>query len=162
MAAEEADSPSVPVRQRSLRHSAAVGLVIMALIAGSCGDDDDSLKAQSQTAVPETPTAVPETPTAVPESPTAVPESPTAVPESPTAGSETPTAVPAPWGAAVLPAASTPDIALAQWRTDDGRRCPAMYPVGFDAAEPAAVLRGAEFGGGWGLAWDMPEGKGRA
>ena len=72
-------------------------------------------------------------------------------------------AVPAmPWAVSSLPQSAVPDVLVEQWIAADNRDwCSALFP-----AEPAllgrdAVIRRANFGGGWAVAWDLSSGPGR-
>lgn len=63
---------------------------------------------------------------------------------------------PAPWSGARLPPSQVPDVLLREWsRADNASTCAPLAPVEADpgAAEP----RAATFGGGWGVAWDLPD-----
>lgn len=70
---------------------------------------------------------------------------------------------PAPWGGAPLPAGAVPDLVVAEWTAAGNRAwCSMLFPEAPLSLQPEATLRSAEFGGGWGLAWDLPDGPGRS
>ncbi|MBV9772820.1 MAG: hypothetical protein JO040_02680 [Gemmatimonadetes bacterium] len=94
---------------------------------------------------PAAPAPDPPAPTAEP-APVAV-EPPAPAPEPPLAA--------APWGQAPLPAASVPSVFLAQWRKAENRAsCTPLAPL--SAGSEKASARAAYFGGGWGVAYDLP------
>jgi hypothetical protein len=69
-----------------------------------------------------------------------------------------PVAAPAPWSNP--PIADPPQVLVDQWEAADNKDwCSALYPIG--PADSAATVRKANFGGGWGVAWDLPDGPGR-
>lgn len=67
-----------------------------------------------------------------------------------------------PWAAPALAADAVPAPALETWSAaENAAECALLFP-----ADPAALASGAQlhdryFGGGWGLAWDLPSGPGR-
>ncbi len=62
----------------------------------------------------------------------------------------------APWVRDALAVADVPDVLVEEWqRAENHLWCSALFPSGFDAG--GATLRRAEFGGGWAVAWDLPE-----
>lgn len=72
-------------------------------------------------------------------------------------GSPAPEVTPsAPWGAGALSASAVPAIYLTEWRSAENRATCA--PIAFlnSAIEANATPRRANFGGGWGIAYDLP------
>ena len=64
------------------------------------------------------------------------------------------TASPAPWAAAKLAPSAVPAVYLTVWRAAENRsRCALLAPARVDAP---ALPRAATFGGGWGVAYDLP------
>lgn len=62
----------------------------------------------------------------------------------------------APWDAGTLSLADVPDVLVEEWRRAENQLwCSALYPI--DPGVEGTTLRRAEFSGGWGLAWDLPE-----
>lgn len=62
---------------------------------------------------------------------------------------------PAPWSGERLRPSQVPDVYLTEWsRADNADRCALVAPASTDAA---ATPRSAEFGGGWGVAYDLPD-----
>lgn len=139
---------------------------------------------QQPTAPPEpTPTVTPSPNPSAPTSPTAAPDTdepttPTVAPlptepASPTTHptptpAESPTAAPpappdrpdAPWAGRPLADSAVPAFLIDDWNASE-RSGPALFPARIAVAHPAAVARRAEFGGGWGVAWDRRSGPGR-
>ncbi len=76
-----------------------------------------------------------------------------------------PPAVPAnaaPWSAAPLAADAVPTVVANTWSAADNRdECAILFPADPGALAGDAVLHDRYFGGGWGLAWDLPSGPGR-
>jgi hypothetical protein len=69
-----------------------------------------------------------------------------------------PVAPPAPWSNA--PISDVPQVLVDQWEAAANKTwCSALYPAG--PADPDATIRTATFAGGWGVAWDLPDGPGR-
>lgn len=67
----------------------------------------------------------------------------------------------APWSAAAIAASEAPEVLSAQWAAADNKAtCAALSPVGVEGLEPDATPRAATFAGGWGVAWDRPDGPG--
>ncbi|OFW52872.1 MAG: hypothetical protein A2V75_07780 [Actinobacteria bacterium RBG_16_70_17] len=72
------------------------------------------------------------------------------------------TANAAPWSAAPLAADAVPTLVADTWSAADNRdECAVLFPADPGALAGDAVLRDRYFGGGWGLAWDLPSGPGR-
>ena len=62
----------------------------------------------------------------------------------------------APWSAALMSAAEVPPVYLEEWRAAENRATCA--PLAFRTPEPEeAEPRAATFGGGWGVAYDLPD-----
>lgn len=69
----------------------------------------------------------------------------------------------APWSQAPLPQSAVPVHLIEDWGTAENQTwCSALYPAGGGALVAGAVSRPAEFGGGWAVAWDLPDGPGRS
>ncbi len=67
---------------------------------------------------------------------------------------------PAPWSAAPLDSSAVAAPYLDAWRSAENRESCALLAFTADApGDPAdaATPRAARFGGGWGVAWDLPE-----
>lgn len=66
---------------------------------------------------------------------------------------------PAPWANATLPANAVPSIYVTTWRDAENRsRCRLIAPATLGAGiASSARPRAATFGGGWGIAYDLPE-----
>ncbi len=63
---------------------------------------------------------------------------------------------PAPWSGARLLPSQVPDVYLREWsRADNASTCAPLAPA--DPEPGAAEARAAEFGGGWGVAYDLPD-----
>lgn len=61
----------------------------------------------------------------------------------------------APWSGERLLPSDVPEVYLTQWsRADNAARCALLAPRSTD---PAADPRAATFGGGWGVAYDLPD-----
>ena len=55
-----------------------------------------------------------------------------------------------------------PRVLAQQWEAAENRSwCSALYPADTTGLGPGAEIRSANFGGGWGVAWDLPDGPGR-
>ena len=68
----------------------------------------------------------------------------------------------APWSAASLAADAVPTVVADTWSAADNRdECAALFPADPGALAGDAALHDRYFGGGWGLAWDLPSGPGR-
>jgi hypothetical protein len=68
----------------------------------------------------------------------------------------------APWSADPLPADSVPAVVEQTWAAADNRNeCAVLFPADPGSLAQGAVLHNRYFGGGWGLAWDLPSGPGR-
>ena len=80
--------------------------------------------------------------------------SPSPAPEP--APSPAPEISPPPWDAAPLRPTAVPQVLLTQWSRAENREiCAPLAPL--DPAPEVAEPRAATFGGGWGVAWDLPE-----
>ena len=78
----------------------------------------------------------------------------------PPATTEPPPAVP--WLEPPLAAGSVPDALTSQWLAADNRDwCSALFPADAEQLGAGASIRPAVFGGGWAVAWDLPDGPGR-
>lgn len=102
---------------------------------------------------------VPSATATAPSSPSATVPAPTPTPNAPPATEPPVTA--APWAGPTLPQAAVSSLLVAAWNESD-RAGPALYPEGVEVLHPEATARRADFSGGWGLAWDRPDGPGRA
>lgn len=112
------------------------------LVAAACGDSGGTVATEAP--VPLAPTTVAAT---------------TAAPETTVAPVVAQAAAP-PWGAAPLATGDVPDVLGVQWEGSELREfCSALYP-GLPLTEDAAI-RSANFGDGWAVAWDLPDGPGR-
>jgi hypothetical protein len=68
-----------------------------------------------------------------------------------------PTPAAAPWSQPALTASAVPAAYIEEWRKADNRaRCAPIAPSSLGAGSGATARR-AQFGGGWGVAYDMPE-----
>jgi hypothetical protein len=68
----------------------------------------------------------------------------------------------APWSAEPLPAEAVPTVARETWAAaENAAECALLFPADPAALAGGAVLHDRYFGGGWGLAWDLPSGLGR-
>jgi spore germination protein GerM len=68
----------------------------------------------------------------------------------------------APWSAAPLAADAVPAVVADTWSAADNRdECDVLFPADAGVLTDTAVLHDRYFGGGWGLAWDLPSGPGR-
>ena len=68
----------------------------------------------------------------------------------------------APWSAAPLAADAVPAVVAETWSAADNHdECAVLFPADPDTLAAGAVLHDRYFGGGWGLAWDLPSGPGR-
>jgi hypothetical protein len=64
---------------------------------------------------------------------------------------------PAPWSNPALAAAAVPPVYLAEWRRAENRaQCALIAPASLGEGE-GAVPRRANFGGGWAVAYDLPQ-----
>jgi hypothetical protein len=69
----------------------------------------------------------------------------------------------APWAGAALDGAAVPAVLIDEWNEAGNRQwCSALFPADPTILASNATLRGANFGGGWGVAWDLPNGPGRS
>ena len=105
------------------------------------------------------------------DSTTTTPDSPTT---TTTGGSETPTTVfteelnvidggAALWSTPILPQTSVPQHLIADWVNAENQTwCSVVFPENSAGLDPVGVSRSAYFGGGWAVAWDLPDGPGRA
>ena len=68
---------------------------------------------------------------------------------------------PAPWTAPPLPIGDVAEVLVSEWIESSNReRCAALFPSQVDQG---TSVRSADFGqDGWGVAWDLPSGPGRA
>lgn len=72
------------------------------------------------------------------------------------------TANAAPWSAQPLAENALPAVAADTWATaENAQSCALLFPADPGALANGAVLHDRYFGGGWGLAWDLPSGPGR-
>jgi hypothetical protein len=63
-----------------------------------------------------------------------------------------------PWAAAPLGQGQVPSVLVEQWgRAENRETCAALAPLG---GVEGATPRGANFAGGWAVAWDAPDGPG--
>jgi len=92
-----------------------------------------------------------------------VPDVPfTEEPDIPEATTTTIAAGAAPWSGAPLTAGAVPGVVADTWAAADNRdECSVLFPADPGSLAPTAVLHDRYFGGGWGLAWDLPSGPGR-
>jgi len=76
-----------------------------------------------------------------------------------------PTTIPghsAPWSGHGLAPDEVPAVALEAWAAaENATECALLFPADADALADGAILHDRYFGGGWGLAWDLPSGPGR-
>ena len=69
----------------------------------------------------------------------------------------------APWSAAPLPQSAVPQHLFEDWNGSANRTwCSALYPADPALLGSTALSRSADFGGGWAVAWDLPDGPGRS
>ncbi|HSQ38438.1 MAG TPA: GerMN domain-containing protein, partial [Acidimicrobiia bacterium] len=67
-----------------------------------------------------------------------------------------------PWSATPLAADAVPAVVADTWAAADNRdECAVLFPADPGSLAQSAVLHDRYFGGGWGLAWDLPSGPGR-
>lgn len=66
-----------------------------------------------------------------------------------------------PWSGSPLPPSSSPTL-LAEWSGADNRGSCAPLMIDGSMIPSEATIRRANFGGGWGVAWDLPDGPGVA
>lgn len=67
-----------------------------------------------------------------------------------------------PWSADPLARDEVPPVLVDEWAASENREtCSALFPADVDALADDARARPAAFGGGWSLAWDLPDGPGR-
>ncbi len=72
-------------------------------------------------------------------------------------------AVSPPWGAPALSREAAPYELLQAWELAENQQwCSALAPETLPAPGRGAVVRRAEFAGGWALAWDRPSGPGQS
>lgn len=70
--------------------------------------------------------------------------------------SPAPEPAPAPWEAAALRPTAVPQVLLTRWgRAENRETCALLAPL--SPAPEGANPRPATFGGGWGVAWDLPD-----
>lgn len=74
----------------------------------------------------------------------------------PSAAPAPPAEQPPPWSAAALARSEVPPVYLAQWNRADNRATCAPFALAPQVAGPNATARAATFGGGWGVAYDLP------
>jgi len=90
--------------------------------------------------------------------------SPTVVEETESgtaAGTPAPVLGDAPWTGAPLSQADVPEVLAEQWKIAENRLwCSALAPADLGPQGTQAVPRAANFGGGWAVAWDNPDGPG--
>jgi len=123
-----------------MRRIALLGALVM--LAAACGDAGTVV-----TSPPTLPTATSATTAVTSTAPTSTSVVPIAV--------EVP-----PWAGTALATAEVPDTLVTQWEQSDVKgSCSALYSVTPPPAE--AAIRSANFSGGWAVAWDMPDGRGR-
>jgi len=68
----------------------------------------------------------------------------------------------APWSGPGLAPDEVPAVALETWAAaENAAECALLFPADPAALADGAVLHDRYFGGGWGLAWDLPSGPGR-
>ncbi len=68
----------------------------------------------------------------------------------------------APWSAAPLPRSEVPRHLIDDWAGAGNQTwCSALYPTDPASLSADGVTRSADFGGGWAVAWDLPDGPGR-
>jgi hypothetical protein len=68
----------------------------------------------------------------------------------------------APWSGAALADDAVPGVVADTWAAADNRdECAVLFPADPGSLAQGAVLHDRYFGGGWGLAWDLPSGPGR-
>ena len=66
------------------------------------------------------------------------------------------------WIGAQLLQSDVPKVLVQQWEAAENRSwCSALYPADATSLGPGGVIRPANFGGGWAVAWDLPDGPGR-
>jgi hypothetical protein len=122
-------------------------VAVLLVVAAACGDTTATVATTVPAAT--TTTAVPTTP---PVATTATP--PTTLPP------DLPVAAEPPWTAIPLAVTDVPELLAVQWEESGVKGfCSALYP-GAPLAEDAAI-RSADFGDGWAVAWDLPDGPGR-
>ena len=131
-----------------MRHAVIVSG--LALVASACGGGD---LIPGQT-LPEVP-ASQVTGTAS----TAPPDTP--VTETTLIADASGTGAGAPWSGTQLRLDQVPQILINQWQESEVKNfCSALYPA--DPVGDDATIRSANFSGGWAVAWDLPDGKGRS
>ena len=83
----------------------------------------------------------------------------TVPPSPPQPSSVDDAALPAPWAAARLAPSAVPPVYLTVWRAAENRsRCALLAPARLiPALASQARARAASFGGGWGVAYDLPD-----
>jgi hypothetical protein len=88
------------------------------------------------------------------DTPPVEPSPPTELPPAAPAPAPAP---PAPWSAPPLAASEVPGVYAAQWRQAENRAtCAPIAPASL-GEQATARPRAATFGGGWGVAYDLPE-----
>jgi hypothetical protein len=126
-----------------------VGIIALALAATSCGGvveptDSTSAGTASSTDAPVTSSTAPQPATSTTSEPDR------ALP------------APAPWLQDDIDLNLTPTVLAEQWNAAGNRTwCSALYPANVADLAAQANVRSANFEGGWGIAWDLPDGPGR-
>jgi len=70
---------------------------------------------------------------------------------------------PAPWSSLPRPQSAVPQHLIEDWTAAHNQTwCSVLYPADETALSSAGVSRSADFGGGWAVAWDLPDGPGRS
>jgi hypothetical protein len=97
-----------------------------------------------------------------PEIPEPTTTTPATTTTSTTTTSTTIAANPAPWSGAPLALDAVPAVARDTWAAAENRdECALLFPTDPASLGEGAVVHDRYFGGGWGLAWDLPRGPGR-
>jgi hypothetical protein len=140
--------PRASIRARGNAVRRLIGVAVALMLAAGCGDVPGGEPATIET---ETTTATP--------APASTPTTGTTTVVEPVV-----TALgPAPWVGAPLPTEAVPNLVVARWTAATNRAwCSMLFPEAPVGLAPDATLRSADFGGGWGLAWDLPDGPGRS
>lgn len=67
-----------------------------------------------------------------------------------------------PWDEPGLAISVVPAVLIEQWNAAENRQwCSALFPEDSTTLAAEALIRSANFGGGWAVAWDLPAGPGR-
>jgi hypothetical protein len=70
---------------------------------------------------------------------------------------------PAPWSVAPVQQSAVPQHLIADWAGAENHTwCSVLFPGDLNQLADGATSRSAYFGGGWAVAWDLPEGPGRS